>query len=494
MEPHRRFLGALSPLVLGAVFVVAFAVATDVSQGADANGSTEQVLFTSGFSDVDGWKPRRARVRVLEAGDAAALVTARRRRGVFALALRPGPPAATIAGDEYSAWAKLRSRQAQRRICLVLQEQAAGETLGRTARCRLVGRRWTTLSASGYTALEDGNRIVLDIYSVARRTTTRANRFVVSSAKLTQKCKAAAAACGGSSGGNTTGTSTDVTTTTEVAPTPPSNNPVPAPATGVLFGAKPGYYQSDVSAFESLVGRKLDIRQVFYDWSKAWPDSRAGDDDAHGRIPLISWKGTNLAGITSGSYDALIRDRARAVKNLGFPIFVRWAHEMNASWYPWGRQPTAYVTAWRRIHAIFEQEGATNVAWVWSPSIPQGDWDAYYPGDAYVDWIAGDNYNWGSCRDSWSSWRPFSSMFLAYHDHFGGRKPMMIAEVGSAEQGGSKSAWLAEAEAAIKTMPAYHAWIHQEYVDGACDWRVSSSESALAAYRDLASDPYFKTR
>jgi beta-mannanase len=247
-----------------------------------------------------------------------------------------------------------------------------------------------------------------------------------------------------------------------------------------------------VATFESLLGRKLAVRETVFEWAMTWPDSRTLDDHAKGRIPLISWKGMNLADILSGSQDALIRDRARGAAALGFPIFLRWAHEMNGDWYAWGRQPTAYVSAWRRIHTIFRQEGATNVAWVWAPSLPQGNWDAYYPGDDVVDWIGGDSYNWGTCRDASGGWRGFTAMFKDYHDHYSGKgKPMMLTEVGSAEQGGSKSTWLADARAAIKSLPAYRGWIHQQYSDGACNWKIDSSSSSLDAYRALVADAYF---
>jgi hypothetical protein len=516
MELHRRVLGALSPLLLVGVFVVGFAVSTDLSKGADALDADVQVIFVSGLSNLRGWKPDHARARVIRRGDDAALVRATRRFGVFALMLRPGPPAKTVAADEYTASAKVKARRAKRLICVYLRERDDGQTVGRAARCDVVGRRWTTLSTPQYPALADENRFVLDIFTVARGGTTTRRSFLVSSAKITRRCtsKKAAAGCGASAGGTSTGTSTSggetttnpgttsgttsvatttTGTTTQPAPlSPAQKNPIPAPATGVLFGAKPGYYQSDVSAFESLIEREIAIRQTFVDWTKTWPDSRTVDDHAHGRIPLISWKGTNLADITSGSYDSMIHQRAQAAKALGFPIFVRWAHEMNASWYPWGGQPTEYVAAWRRIHAIFEQEGATNVAWVWAPSIPKGNWDAYYPGDAYVDWIGGDSYNWGTCKTTSPGWRAFSDIFKPYHDHFAGTgKPMMIAEVGSAEQGGNKADWIADADAAIKALPAYHAWIHSQYTDGACDWRVDSSQSSLTAYRGLVADPYF---
>jgi beta-mannanase len=267
------------------------------------------------------------------------------------------------------------------------------------------------------------------------------------------------------------------------------------PTAGIYFGAKAGPRESDVEALENLLGRKLAIRAISVSWDEQWPDERVLDDHDAGRLSLVTWAGTELRAIEAGRYDGLIHQRAQAVRALDFPIFVRWAAEMNGSWHPWGKQPDDYVAAWRRIHMIFEQEGATNVAWVWSPSIPQGNWDAYFPGETYVDWIGGDNYNWGLCREASGGWRSFMTMFKNYHDHFAGTgKPMMLTEVGSAEQGGSKSGWLADAQSSIKSLPALRGWIHQQYADGACDWRVDSSTSALAAYRALVADPYFNAK
>jgi beta-mannanase len=39
------------------------------------------------------------------------------------------------------------------------------------------------------------------------------------------------------------------------------------------------------------------------------------------------------------------------------------------------------------------------VRWVWSPYVSCGNCTAFekvYPGDAYVDWVALDGYNWGT--------------------------------------------------------------------------------------------------
>ena len=51
-----------------------------------------------------------------------------------------------------------------------------------------------------------------------------------------------------------------------------------------------------------------------------------------------------------------------------------------------------FIAAWRHVVNIFDAEGATNVQWVWdsqAAAFCNGRAQSYYPGDAYVDWIAG---------------------------------------------------------------------------------------------------------
>jgi mannan endo-1,4-beta-mannosidase len=85
---------------------------------------------------------------------------------------------------------------------------------------------------------------------------------------------------------------------------------------------------------------------------------------------------------------------------------------MNGNWEKWSPanngstpDPAAFVAAWRHVHDLFVQNGATNVVWVWCPnatdvpnatSAPWNHWTNYYPGDTYVDWVGIDGYNWGN--------------------------------------------------------------------------------------------------
>ncbi|HEX5164006.1 MAG TPA: glycosyl hydrolase, partial [Thermomicrobiales bacterium] len=55
----------------------------------------------------------------------------------------------------------------------------------------------------------------------------------------------------------------------------------------------------------------------------------------------------------------------------GVGVLLRFAHEMNGSWYGWGQQPEAYVAAFRRVadavHAM-----APGTAMLWAPNYGAG--------------------------------------------------------------------------------------------------------------------------
>ena len=53
------------------------------------------------------------------------------------------------------------------------------------------------------------------------------------------------------------------------------------------------------------------------------------------------------------------------------PVVVRFAHEMNGSWYPWGQQPAAYVEAFRRVAGAVHT-GAPGSAVMWAPNYGGG--------------------------------------------------------------------------------------------------------------------------
>ena len=115
--------------------------------------------------------------------------------------------------------------------------------------------------------------------------------------------------------------------------------------------------------------------------------------------------------ILSGREDWRFIRLAEQSKTFGKPYLLSIDHEMNGDWFyfsePFKKQPTdwtaeKYKLVWRRIHKIFQDNGATNVAFAWCPGAMGrkfGKYDsvnsykAYYPGDEYVDWVGASFYN-----------------------------------------------------------------------------------------------------
>jgi hypothetical protein len=73
-------------------------------------------------------------------------------------------------------------------------------------------------------------------------------------------------------------------------------------------------------------------------------------------------------------------------------------------------------------------------------------WEAYYPGDQYVDWVATGALNFGSVGQQWSQWWTFDEIFVTKYALLASfRKPVMIAEFASLAVGGDRTAWYREA-------------------------------------------------
>jgi Glycosyl hydrolase family 26 len=293
------------------------------------------------------------------------------------------------------------------------------------------------------------------------------------------------------------------------------------PVRGVLLGgysnpvASNWWTKREVLSRERLLGRRYAIDAHVAAFARGGGGPARGMtaelrwDAAYGRIPMLSFDGPTrpfpgLDRIASGAADRQLRAWARALKKVGRPLFLRPWWEMNTSWFPWagrrGGSPATYVRAWRRMRTIFRREGAGNVVWVWCPNVtdaqsegPAHHWAAYYPGDAYVDWVGIDGYNWGG-----AAWKSFRTRFGAAHGvyaDYARRKPIMIAEYGSAETGGDKSAWYRDAAAVIpRRFPSIAALVAWDASDPRANFRIDSSPGAVAGYRALAHDRYFSAR
>jgi len=165
---------------------------------------------------------------------------------------------------------------------------------------------------------------------------------------------------------------------------------------------------------------------------------------------------------------------AKGAGQWGKPLFIRFAHEMNGSWYPWsewndknrnmerdpgeetGFTPADYRAAYRNVAGMFRRY-APNAALIWCPNsgllsgAVRDPFKPFYPGDDVVDWVGLDVYERG-----WTMPMPGSKLWSGQFAHTitkdaaddpttsadesvnfyktyaeGKRKPMMICETGA---------------------------------------------------------------
>jgi hypothetical protein len=227
---------------------------------------------------------------------------------------------------------------------------------------------------------------------------------------------------------------------------------------------------------------------------------------AGGRIPMVTWGATNTDAILNGSQDAYITAQAKRLRDLNSPVFLRYFHEPDGAY----RQaivhsPAKYIAAWKHAQDLFAAAGATNVIWMFCTTtytfrvVPTTPPWAYYPGDAYVDWVAGDGYNFAPVKPG-AKWNSFSTIFGKWYAWASTiPKPMMVAEYGVLEDPslpGRKASWYNAMASTVKTsMPLIQgvvAWSTTNTKAGLVyNWNVDSTASSLNAWSSMANDPYF---
>jgi hypothetical protein len=94
--------------------------------------------------------------------------------------------------------------------------------------------------------------------------------------------------------------------------------------------------------------------------------------------------------VARGKRDYLIEELGEWIKGAGRPVFLRIGYEFDGwDWNHYDRKD--YLGAWKRIHAKFLEMDVDNVAFVWQSKGYGSDQEvleAWYPGDALVDWCA----------------------------------------------------------------------------------------------------------
>ena len=148
------------------------------------------------------------------------------------------------------------------------------------------------------------------------------------------------------------------------------------------------------------------------------------------------------------AYDATLK-LAEQIARMPEPVFLRFAHDMNTHWYPWGtcyfgnkkegcaRTPKVYQEAFANFADVIHRFSAGKGKTVWSPHEFEPYWsekysdypaiEAFYPGDEAVDWVG---YDFFYDDDKEPRAGAIANRIRGFYDEFaaGKKKPMMIAE------------------------------------------------------------------
>lgn len=206
------------------------------------------------------------------------------------------------------------------------------------------------------------------------------------------------------------------------------------PERGVYLGAyvlQDNTIGSSMKQFNELMGKQHASYFKYVGYGKPFPREWAEEVKAEGAFPHIAWEPND--GLDKVQDDAYIRQFADDAKQLGIPIFLRFASEMNGTWTNYSGDPELYKQKWRLVHSIF-QERAPSVAMVWTVlAMPEKTIESFYPGDQYIDWVGVNVYNVmyhnGSIKQKADHEDPLDLISYVYN-RFSRTKPIQLSEFG----------------------------------------------------------------
>jgi hypothetical protein len=293
---------------------------------------------------------------------------------------------------------------------------------------------------------------------------------------------------------------------------------------GIVFGAsvqaaKGEKLPAALTRFQGDVGRTMGAVRDFLSWNSPFPTAYETGMKAAGTTVLLSVRSRNLDGTAvpwasiaaaqPGSPLYLqMQSWADRIRDFGAPIYVTFQHEPEASSNIALGTATDFIAAWQNWVTILRGEGATNAKAMWittafAYTVKPNDRrlaSNWYPGDAYVDAIGTDAYNWFTCRTgittAWMSVQQLIEGMRKFSLLHPGPE-LWLTEFASVEDPatpGRRAQWIADAEALLQ-QPNYSRFrgvIYFEQNVAPCDWRVENTPTALAAMTTMGADPAYQ--
>jgi hypothetical protein len=223
--------------------------------------------------------------------------------------------------------------------------------------------------------------------------------------------------------------------------------PPPPPPPKILLGAHIPWSQNamtPVTAFETSLGRKLDIVKFYPSWPpwSAWDVSFAKAIVAHGAVPYlvigqrIGQNGcVKFADVVNGVYQTQLATTASQIADIAktstgdATVRVEILPEMTQPDMLCANptmDPSLYIKVYNIVAGVIRATQAPDVRLEWSPGQPAFDANVemkWYPSDAYVDDVGEHEYN------STTTPKIFHAAVCAVAASLG--KPAVIGETGA---------------------------------------------------------------
>jgi len=172
---------------------------------------------------------------------------------------------------------------------------------------------------------------------------------------------------------------------------------------GQASGFVIGTITTDLAAFDHAIGYPANLRVVFMVLGSSYFPARVIDDNALlGAETVLSLHPAHMTmtQIADGSADDWLRSVFAAdVANVGRPVVLSFAPEMNGQWYSYGlrrTKPAIFVQAWRHVHDVLAGTTAGHlITWLWQPSAIHFSTPSptpWWPGWRYVNEVGLDGY------------------------------------------------------------------------------------------------------
>ncbi|MFF4632261.1 glycoside hydrolase family 26 protein [Streptomyces griseorubiginosus] len=249
-----------------------------------------------------------------------------------------------------------------------------------------------------------------------------------------------------------------------------------------------------VQDFAKRAGKKPNLIEFYSAWGDQYEQQLVQNSWDYGAVAFIAWEPfkTSLKDIASGKQDAYIREYAQSVADLNLPVAISFGHEMNGFWYPWGtKKATAaqFTAAYKHIHDIFDDEGATQVIWVWSPNVthpmPNVKLKPFWPGDDYVDWVGVIGYYGATGPNTYKTlYGPTMTEIRGFT-----KKPFIIAET-AAQAGERKPADIESLFQGTADRDDVIGFVWFNF-DKETDWRINSGPLSEKTFKKQAANPDF---